>query len=193
MTSNHQQKINQKINQNNPYGFIYKTILPDSKFYIGQHKIISMKTLDPYYFGSGVIIKDYIKSKGKAALVREIIAFGYSWNEFIFFTKSMQQFSYKHYEEKGGKRMSLTVIAEIWSALKPELEYNSVTSAADTLVDILIDSDYDPANIKEEFRRDKDVMEALDSYIAETEDEEDEEDYDDEESEDEDGNHDSGW
>ena len=89
--------------------------------------------------------------------------------------------------------MSLTVIAEIWSALKPELEYNSVTSAADTLVDILIDSDYDPANIKEEFRRDKDVMEALDSYIAETEDEEDEEDYDDEESEDEDGNHDSGW
>jgi len=24
-----------------PYGFIYKTILPDGRYYIGQHKIIS--------------------------------------------------------------------------------------------------------------------------------------------------------
>ena len=65
----------------NPYGFIYKTILPDGRFYIGQHKIISIKTLDPTYFGSGVIIKDYIKSKGKDNLKRELIAFGYSWDE----------------------------------------------------------------------------------------------------------------
>lgn len=74
-------KCQLKVSQNNPYGFIYKTMLPDGRFYIGQHKIISVKTLDPTYFGSGVIIKDYIKSKGKIGLAREILAFGYSWDE----------------------------------------------------------------------------------------------------------------
>lgn len=73
--------FHQKANQNKPYGFIYKTILPDGRFYIGQHKIISIKTLDPLYFGSGVIIKDYLKSKGKDGLKRDILAFGYSWDE----------------------------------------------------------------------------------------------------------------
>lgn len=66
---------------NVPYGFLYKTILPDGRFYIGQHKIISQKTLDPYYFGSGVIIKDYIKSKTTVNLKREILVFGYSFDE----------------------------------------------------------------------------------------------------------------
>lgn len=73
---NHPEKL-----QNNPYGFIYKTILPDGRFYIGQHKIISSKTLDPKYLGSGVILKDYIKSKGKQNIQREIIIFGYSREE----------------------------------------------------------------------------------------------------------------
>lgn len=69
------------MKQNRPFGFIYKTMLPDGRFYIGQHKIISHTTLDPSYFGSGVIIKDYIKSKGRDSLVREIIKFGYSREE----------------------------------------------------------------------------------------------------------------
>ena len=69
---------------NKAYGFIYKTILPDGKFYIGQHKIISHNTLDPLYFGSGVIIKDYLKSKGKENLIREILDFGFSWEEMNF-------------------------------------------------------------------------------------------------------------
>ena len=60
---------------NNIYGFIYKTILPDGRYYIGQHKIINHITLDPAYFGSGVIIRDYIKAKGTAGLLREILAF----------------------------------------------------------------------------------------------------------------------
>jgi len=67
--------------QNNSYGFIYKTILPDGRYYIGQHKIVSKSTLDPNYFGSGVILKDYIKSRGTAALVREILEFGYNHDE----------------------------------------------------------------------------------------------------------------
>lgn len=64
-----------------PYGFIYKTYLPDGRFYIGQHKIISHNTLDPTYFGSGVVIRDYIRSKGKSSLTREILAFGHSFDE----------------------------------------------------------------------------------------------------------------
>jgi len=67
--------------QNNPYGFIYKTTLPDGRYYIGQHKIISQITLDPTYFGSGVIIKDYIKSKGSKDLKREILEFGNDHND----------------------------------------------------------------------------------------------------------------
>jgi hypothetical protein len=67
--------------QNNIYGFIYKTTLPDGRYYIGQHKIISQNTLDPTYFGSGRIIRDYIKSKGKLGLKREILDYGYSFDE----------------------------------------------------------------------------------------------------------------
>jgi len=67
--------------QNNSYGFIYKTILPDGRYYIGQHKIINKVTLDPTYFGSGVILKDYIKSKGSLNLIREILEFGYNHAE----------------------------------------------------------------------------------------------------------------
>ena len=63
---------------NEPYGFIYKTILPDGRYYIGQHKIINKNTLDPKYFGSGVILKDYIKSKGSLKLARTILEFGYN-------------------------------------------------------------------------------------------------------------------
>jgi hypothetical protein len=67
--------------QHKPYGFIYKTTLPDGRFYYGQHKIISYNTLDPHYWGSGVIIKDYLKSKGEVGLIREILEFGYSFDQ----------------------------------------------------------------------------------------------------------------
>lgn len=73
--------------KNEFYGFIYKTILPDGRFYIGQHKIISQKTLDPTYFGSGVIIKDYIKSKGKNKLTRIILEYGKTFEEMNFLEK----------------------------------------------------------------------------------------------------------
>lgn len=74
---------------NNFYGFIYKTILPDGRFYIGQHKIISQITLDPTYFGSGVIIKDYIKSKGTEGLNRNILEFGKTFEEMNLLEKKI--------------------------------------------------------------------------------------------------------
>jgi hypothetical protein len=66
---------------NGAYGFIYKTTLPDGRYYIGQHKIISQHTLDPTYFGSGVIIKDFLKSKGSIGVAREILEYGFSRDE----------------------------------------------------------------------------------------------------------------
>ncbi len=87
--------------------------------------------------------------------------------------------------------MSLSIVADIWKALKPDLEYNSVGGAADSLVNILIDYDFETAEIKQEFRRDKDVMDALDSYIDQNQEEEEEEDYEDEEEDYRDD--DSGW
>lgn len=57
------------------------TLFPDGRYYIGQHKIISYTTLDPTYWGSGVIVKDYLDSKGTIGLKREILQFGYSFDE----------------------------------------------------------------------------------------------------------------
>ena len=67
--------------QTKVYGFVYRTTLPDGRYYIGQHKVISQLTLDPTYFGSGVIIKDYIKSKGNNNISRKILEYGASATE----------------------------------------------------------------------------------------------------------------
>ena len=45
------------------FGYVYKiTHIPSGKFYIGQHKATEF---DENYWGSGRIIKDYIKTCGK--------------------------------------------------------------------------------------------------------------------------------
>ena len=87
--------------------------------------------------------------------------------------------------------MSIEVVAELWNVIKVDLEFNSVSNAADSLVNVLIDHDYTPADIKSEFRRDKEVMEALESYLDDhSEDEEAVDEYEDEEETEDD---DSGW
>jgi hypothetical protein len=65
----------QTNNHHDPYGFVYKTTLANGRYYIGQHKICNKNTLDPNYFGSGVIIKDYIRSHGRQSLTRKILEF----------------------------------------------------------------------------------------------------------------------
>ena len=60
------------------YGFIYLTIdLKNGKGYVGQHKISNQKTLDPFYIGSGKIIKDILKGNGndKSRFNRQILCF----------------------------------------------------------------------------------------------------------------------
>ena len=86
--------------------------------------------------------------------------------------------------------MSITVVAEVWRALKTEIDEANLPDAAESLVNVLIENDYEASEIKAEFRRDVDVMDAVKSYIASQEDEEEEyyeeeeEDYDYEDDED---------
>ena len=85
--------------------------------------------------------------------------------------------------------MSITVIHEVWRALKTEIDETVLPDAAESLVDVLIQNDYEASDIKAEFRRDTYVMDAVKSYIASQEDEEEE--YEEEEEDDED--YDDNW
>jgi hypothetical protein len=53
------------------FGFIFKTIFPNGKIYIGQ----TQNKIDRCYFGSGSLAKQLIKEFGKNNLKREILKF----------------------------------------------------------------------------------------------------------------------
>jgi len=81
--------------------------------------------------------------------------------------------------------MNLDMVAEVWDALRSHIDLSERKDAADTLVNLLVDSGFDADEIKEAFRGDKDISNALTYYLEQHETEEDYEDYD-EEYEDED-------
>lgn len=81
--------------------------------------------------------------------------------------------------------MSLNMVSEIWDALRSHIDLNDRKDAADTLVNLLIDSGYDADDIKEEFRSDKDISGALKFYREQHETEEEYEEFDDEENDEE--------
>jgi hypothetical protein len=85
--------------------------------------------------------------------------------------------------------MSITVIAEVWRALKVEIDGANLTDAADSLINVLIDNDYETADIKEAFRRESEVMDALREYNSQYEEEEGYE----EDAEEEDDDYDDEW
>ncbi len=82
--------------------------------------------------------------------------------------------------------MTIELVKELWNGLKPIIQRNDHEEAAETLINLLIDNDIDTAEIKEMFRRDQIVMDALKFFTQEEESEyeeeeaEYEEDYDDE-------------
>lgn len=79
--------------------------------------------------------------------------------------------------------MSLDLVAEVWDAMRSHVDLNERKDAADTLVNLLIDLNYEATDIKEAFR-DKDVLTALKFYAEQHDDEdEDEDDYQDAEEE----------
>ena len=78
--------------------------------------------------------------------------------------------------------MSIDFIAEVWDALRSHVDSNERKDAADTLINLLIENDYEAVDIKEAFRGDKDILGALKFYAEQHE----EDDYEDDEDEDQD-------
>jgi len=72
--------------------------------------------------------------------------------------------------------MSLDTIAEVWEALREHIDLSERNDAADTLVNFLIDNNYEIDDIKDAFK-DKDITKALKGYADEHFPEEDEDEY----------------
>ena len=77
--------------------------------------------------------------------------------------------------------MSLDLVTEVWDALRSHIDFNERRDAADTLVNFLIDNNYEAEDIKDAFRGDKDIITAVKDYLEQHEDEleyEEDDDYD---------------
>ncbi len=61
--------------------------------------------------------------------------------------------------------MSLDFASEIWDALRSHMDANERKEAADSLVNLLIDHNYEPEDIKESFQGIKEVLTALNDYL----------------------------
>ena len=78
--------------------------------------------------------------------------------------------------------MAVDLSHDIWNELKRYISTVDRADAADSLVSVLIDNDYDAEQIRLAFKSDTDIKRALQSYLDDTEedlDEEEEDDYDD--------------
>lgn len=78
--------------------------------------------------------------------------------------------------------MAVDLVHEVWQELKRHIGTADRSDAADSLVNLLIDNDYDAEQIRDAFKGDNDVKRALQSFLDDAEedvDEEDEDDYDD--------------
>ena len=80
--------------------------------------------------------------------------------------------------------MSLDFVSEVWDALRSHIDFNERKEAADTLINLLIDNNYEADEIKDVFRGDKEVLSALKNYVNEHESEYEEE-YEEDEDQDE--------
>ena len=74
---------------------------------------------------------------------------------------------------------SLDTIAEVWEALRMHIDLNERKEAADTLVNYLMENNFEASDIKEEFRGDKDIAKALIYYDDQNLHDEEEDDYED--------------
>ena len=63
--------------------------------------------------------------------------------------------------------MSLSFASEVWEALRTHIDYTERKDAADSLINLLIDQNYEPEDIKENFRSDKELLTALKDYLEE--------------------------
>jgi hypothetical protein len=77
--------------------------------------------------------------------------------------------------------MSIELIADVWALLKEDIDYITRRDSADSLINLLIDNDFSPTEIKQAFRRDSEMLAALKDYNESHQD--DEEEYEEEEEE----------
>ena len=73
---------------------------------------------------------------------------------------------------------NLGIVSEAWDVLRSHIDMNDRDDAADNLINLLIDNNYEADEIRNAFRGEKEILNALKNYIAEQEEDYDEEDYD---------------
>jgi hypothetical protein len=81
--------------------------------------------------------------------------------------------------------MNLDFVAEVWDALRSHIDFNDRSEAADSLVNLLIDNNYEAEDIKDAFKGEKEVITALKEYMAQQDVEESYEDYDEDDADEE--------
>ena len=81
--------------------------------------------------------------------------------------------------------MKLDFVAEVWDALRTHIDFNDRTDAADSLVNLLIDNNYEAEDIKDAFKGDKEMLTALKENLALHDTEESYEDYDEDDADEE--------
>ena len=81
--------------------------------------------------------------------------------------------------------MNLDFVAEVWDALRSHIDFNDRTDAADSLVNLLIDNNYEAEDIKDAFKGDKEMLTALKENLALHDTEESYEDYDEDDADEE--------
>jgi len=81
--------------------------------------------------------------------------------------------------------MKLDFVAEVWDALRTHIDFNDRSDAADTLINLLIDNNYEAEDIKDAFKGNKEMLTALKENLAHQDTEESYEDYDEDEDQEE--------
>ena len=81
--------------------------------------------------------------------------------------------------------MNLNFVNEVWDVLRSHIDFNDRTDAADSLVNLLIDNNYEAEDIKDAFKGDKEMLTALKENLAHQDTEELYEDYDEDDADEE--------
>ena len=68
--------------------------------------------------------------------------------------------------------MAIDFVNEIWQELKRHISTADRAEAVDSMINILIDNDHSPEQIRDAFKSDADVKRALTSYLADAEEDE---------------------
>jgi hypothetical protein len=69
--------------------------------------------------------------------------------------------------------MSVDLAAAVWEELKRYIGTLDRAEAADAMVNLLVDSNFDSDGIRDAFRGDAEIKKALNAYISDREDDED--------------------